>query len=149
MPTKADVRQRLRIIFTASRANSICTPPIRRGLSSTGMFACQQVGFIPRVARPGYPIHASGVKKRPRCRIHQGQVNLSAGSALNFSSPDQIISFHASKTAGSAAHLDRSRTPAIPGMHAPLHHVAAANAIIGIVVGIIVIIVAIVGVRVA
>jgi hypothetical protein len=65
-------------------------------------------------------------------------------------SPDQIISFHPSKTAGSAAHLDRSNTPAIPGMHAPPHHVAAAIAIVGIVVvGIIVIIVAVVGVRVA
>ena len=50
--------------------------------------------------------------------------------------------------------MDRSDTPAIPGMHAPLHHVAAAIAIVGIVVGvvvvgIIVIIVAVIGVRVA
>jgi len=26
-------------------------PPIRRGLNSTGMFACKHVGFIPRGAR--------------------------------------------------------------------------------------------------
>jgi hypothetical protein len=49
-----------------------------------------------------------------------------------------------------AAHLDRSDTPAIPGMHAPLHHVAAAIFRIGsvmgvVVVGIVVIIAAIVG----
>jgi hypothetical protein len=92
-------------------------------------------------------------KKRPRCRIHQDRVNL-PGRVLNFNSPDQIISFHPSKTAGSDAHLDRSDTPAISGMHAPLHHVAAAIAIVGIVVavvvvGITVIIVAVVGVRVA
>jgi hypothetical protein len=68
--------------------------------------------------------------------------------------PDQIISFQPSKTTGSVAHLDMSATPAIPSMHTPLHHVAAATAIVGIVVGvvvlgIIVIIVAVVGVRVA
>jgi hypothetical protein len=108
--------------------------------------ACQQVGFIPRAARQA----ASGVKERPRCRIYQGRVNLSAGSVLNFNSPDQIISFHPSETAGSATHPDRSDTPAIPGMHAPLHHVASAVAIVGIVVvGIVVIIVAVVGVWVA
>jgi hypothetical protein len=60
----------------------------------------------------------------------------------------------AAKTAGSAAHLDRSSTPAMPGMHAPLHHVAAAIAIVGIVVGVVVIGVAVIivvvgGVRVA
>ena len=89
-----------------------------------------------------YPIHASGVKERPRCSIHQGRLNPSVGSVLNFNSPDQIISFHPSKTAGSAAHLDRSDTPAIPGMHAPPQHIAAAVAIVGIVVvGIVVIIV--------
>jgi hypothetical protein len=53
-----------------------------------------------------------------------------------------------------AAHLDRSHTPAIPGMHPPLHHVAAAIFRIGIVigvvvVGIVVIIAAVVGVRIA
>ena len=37
----------------------------------------------------------------------------------------------------------------MPGMHAPLHRIAAAIAIAGIVVGIVVIIVAVVGVRVA
>ena len=50
-----------------------------------------------------------------------------------------------------AAYLDRSDSPAIPGMHAPMHQVAAAIAIVGIVVGIVVvgIIVIVVGVRVA
>ena len=37
----------------------------------------------------------------------------------------------------------------MPGIHAPLHRMAAAIAIVGIVVGIVVIIVAVVGVRVA
>jgi hypothetical protein len=71
---------------------------------------------------------------------------------LNSNSPDQIISFHPSKTAGSGAHLDRSDTPAKPGMHAPLHHVAAAIAIVGIVVAVVVVritVIAIVVVRVA
>jgi hypothetical protein len=86
--------------------------------------------------------------------MHQDRVNLLGRPVLNFNSSDHIISYHPWKTAGSAAHLDRSDTPAIPGMHAPLHYVAAAIAIVGIVVGvvvvgIIVIIVAVVAVRVA
>jgi hypothetical protein len=51
-----------------------------------------------------------------------------------------------------AAHLDRSDTPAKPGMHAPLHHIAAVIAIVGIVVAVVVVritVIAIVGVRVA
>jgi hypothetical protein len=51
-----------------------------------------------------------------------------------------------------AAHLDWSDTPAMPGMHAPLHHVAAAIFRVGIVVAVVVVritVIVIVGVRVA
>ena len=39
--------------------------------------------------------------------------------------------------AGSVTNLDRTETPAVARMHAPLHHVAAAIVVVGIVVGII------------
>src|ERR1700730_2114021 len=46
--------------------------------------------------------------------------------------------------AGSAADLDRLQMPAVPVMHAPLHHIAAAIVIVGIVIGVVRIIVIVV-----
>jgi hypothetical protein len=50
----------------------------------------------------------------------------------------------ADSSAGSAAHLDRAQTPAIPRVDAPLHHIAAAIVIVGIVVSVVLIAVAII-----
>src|ERR1700756_3606842 len=77
----------------------------------------------------------SGVKKaRPRCRIHQDRVNLLGRPRSSTLIHETRSSPSIHRRPESAAHLDRSDTPAIPGMHAPLHHVAAAIARVGVVV---------------
>jgi hypothetical protein len=90
---------------------------------------------------------------RRSCPVSASQrtsINLVGRAAFD---PQQTCTTPGSElSAGSGAHLDRSDTPAKPGMHAPLHHVAATIAIVGIVVAVVVVritVIAIVVVRVA
>ncbi len=64
---------------------------------------------------------------------------------LNF---QEVISSIRRWVTESATHLDRSDTPAVPGMHAMPDHVAAAIVIVCIVV-IGIVIIAVVGIRIA
>jgi Tfp pilus assembly major pilin PilA len=70
---------------------------------------------------------AASVQNTPRPR----ESSRSPRSSALFTRPGHLL-----RRPGSAAHLDRSDTPAMPGMHAPPHHVTAAIAIAGIVVGV-------------
>src|SRR6267143_699320 len=100
-------------------------------LDSTAMFSCQQVGsFRAERSRLSDPCErrkkAASVQDTPRPRESFGWPRSSTLIHQTRSSP------YPSKTAGSAAHLDRSDTPAMPGMHAPLHRIAAAIAVVGV-----------------
>src|ERR1700738_1277027 len=88
-------------------------------------------------------------EKRPWWRLHQGRKYHwgRADAQLFLTGPDIPLAPRAA--AGSVAYLDRTETPTVGRVDAPLHHVAVAIVGVGIVVGIIgiiIIVVAVIGV---
>src|SRR5216683_6952697 len=75
-------------------------------------------------------------KKRPRCKIHQGRINYPGCHAAQLYLT-RLDGRSKAATATSAADLDRAIVPAGARVHAPLHRVAIAIVVIGIVVGVV------------